>query len=149
MLRPRLPPRDARGLPVADPSEERIARAVVLVATVWFALAAGWELFGPLLFAPRPDLLLEPPPVVEAIQPSPLPTPVTPLPAAGPTVKPSAAAALRERGVPEPTASVTAETALATFRVAFERWVAEGETRSLAELQREALDALRAVATGR
>jgi hypothetical protein len=49
MLRPRLPPRDARGLPVADPSEERIARAVVLVATVWFALAAGWELFGPLL----------------------------------------------------------------------------------------------------
>lgn len=59
------------------------------------------------------------------------------------------AQALRDRGVPEPTASVTAETAMATFRVAFERWVAEGETRSLAELQREALDALRAVAAGR
>jgi 4-amino-4-deoxy-L-arabinose transferase-like glycosyltransferase len=37
------------GLPVALPFEERLARAVALVATLWFALAASWEAFGPLL----------------------------------------------------------------------------------------------------
>lgn len=54
-------------------------------------------------------------------------------------------AALRERGVPEPTASITAETAIAIFRNAFERWVAPGEQRELPQLIRESLDALRAV----
>jgi 4-amino-4-deoxy-L-arabinose transferase-like glycosyltransferase len=50
MLR-RLPdaPRDLDGLPIADPLEERIARRVALGATVWFALVACWELFGPIL----------------------------------------------------------------------------------------------------
>ena len=38
----------------------------------------------------------------------------------------STADALRRRGVAEPTASVTAETAIAVFKVAFERWVTEG-----------------------
>jgi 4-amino-4-deoxy-L-arabinose transferase-like glycosyltransferase len=47
--RPPEPPRGLDGLPVADPLEERAARAVAWVATVWFALAASWELFGPLL----------------------------------------------------------------------------------------------------
>ena len=56
----------------------------------------------------------------------------------------TAAAALRERGVEEPQASVLAETAVAVFRVAFERWVASD--RDLTELVRESLDALRAVA---
>jgi AcrR family transcriptional regulator len=58
------------------------------------------------------------------------------------------AAGLRERGVHEPEASLTAETAMAVFRVAFERWVAADEHRTLPDLLRESLDALRAVAGG-
>ena len=57
--------------------------------------------------------------------------------------------ALRERGVAEPTASVTAETAIAIFRTAFERWVAAPEEQDLAELIRESMEALRAVTTAR
>jgi AcrR family transcriptional regulator len=38
----------------------------------------------------------------------------------------STAGALRSRGVTEPAASLTAETAIAVFKVAFERWVAAG-----------------------
>jgi AcrR family transcriptional regulator len=53
---------------------------------------------------------------------------------------------LQERGVGEPAASLAAETAMAVFRVGFERWLADGETRSLPELLRESIDALRAVA---
>jgi hypothetical protein len=49
LLSPRRPPQDLDGLPLASPSEERAARIVTLVATVWFALAAAWEMFGPLL----------------------------------------------------------------------------------------------------
>ncbi|MBI4955009.1 MAG: glycosyltransferase family 39 protein [Myxococcales bacterium] len=37
------------GLPVAGRFEVRLARAIVVVASVWFGLAAAWELFGPLL----------------------------------------------------------------------------------------------------
>jgi len=56
-------------------------------------------------------------------------------------------AALRERGVEEPLASLTAETAIAVFKVAFERWVApEQPPGELTALIREALDELRAVA---
>ena len=59
------------------------------------------------------------------------------------------AGALRDRGVAEPAASVTAETAMALFRNAFERWVAEDGERELADVVRESLDTLRAVtATG-
>jgi AcrR family transcriptional regulator len=59
------------------------------------------------------------------------------------------AGALRERGVGEPEASVTAETAVAVFRVSFERWLGEDEERELAELIRESFDALRSVSTPR
>ena len=55
---------------------------------------------------------------------------------------------LRERGVPEPAASVTAETAIAVFRTAFERWVAMEDGRDLSAPIRESLDALRAVSAG-
>jgi AcrR family transcriptional regulator len=55
------------------------------------------------------------------------------------------AAALRERGVAEPAASVTAETAIAVFRTAFERWVTATDPRELTELISESLDTLRAV----
>src|SRR5438874_2051275 len=34
---------------VARLTEARVARGVAIAATTWFALAAGWELFGPLL----------------------------------------------------------------------------------------------------
>lgn len=51
-MRPRsrlLLPRGFDGLPIASAREERIARAVMLVAAAWFALAAAWEMFGPIL----------------------------------------------------------------------------------------------------
>jgi AcrR family transcriptional regulator len=56
---------------------------------------------------------------------------------------------LRKRGVDEPSASLTAEAAMAVFRVAFERWVAPADQRDLPELIRESLEALGAVAAGR
>ncbi|MBV9580580.1 MAG: hypothetical protein JO057_18515, partial [Chloroflexi bacterium] len=57
--------------------------------------------------------------------------------------------ALRERGVPEPAASLTAEAGMAAFRVAFERWTADDQATdvSLSQLIRESLDALRDVMT--
>lgn len=62
------------------------------------------------------------------------------------TLAAAVAGALRERGVAEPAASLTAEAAIAVFKVGFERWVAPGETRALDELLREGLDTLRSVA---
>ncbi len=47
--RPLSPPRGLDGLPLADALEERVARAVMIGATIWFMLAAAWEMFGPLL----------------------------------------------------------------------------------------------------
>ncbi|MFJ9930317.1 TetR/AcrR family transcriptional regulator [Streptomyces misionensis] len=55
---------------------------------------------------------------------------------------------LRRRGVPEPAASLTAETGVAVFKVAFERWIAPDEQRPLALLARDSLEQLKAVATG-
>src|SRR5262249_45374539 len=48
-VRPLEPERGLDGLPVAGALEERLARAIAIAATVWFALAASWELFGPVL----------------------------------------------------------------------------------------------------
>lgn len=58
------------------------------------------------------------------------------------------AAGLRERGVAEPTASMTADTAMAVFHNGFARWVAADEERALPELLEESIDALRAVVAG-
>ena len=56
------------------------------------------------------------------------------------------AGALRERGAPEPGASLAAEAALAAFRVGFERWSGgPGEDDGLTAEVRAALDELRAV----
>ncbi|MEV7499677.1 TetR family transcriptional regulator [Streptomyces sp. NPDC093018] len=55
---------------------------------------------------------------------------------------------LRGRGVPPSVAALTAETGVAVFKVAFERWITADETRPLARLARESLDELRAVALG-
>jgi AcrR family transcriptional regulator len=54
----------------------------------------------------------------------------------------AAAAALRDRGVPEPAATLTAETGIAVFRTSFARWLAEGARRQLHEVMRETLGEL-------
>ena len=59
------------------------------------------------------------------------------------------AAALRDRGVPEPAASLAAEAGIAVFRVAFERWTIEDCHPDLAELMQDSLAQLRAVTAGR
>jgi len=58
------------------------------------------------------------------------------------------AIALRQRGVKNPAASLTAEAGIAVFRVAFERWVYESNSRTLPQLIRESLDELKAVTAG-
>jgi AcrR family transcriptional regulator len=54
------------------------------------------------------------------------------------------AGTLRERGVAEPTATIAAETGIAVFRTAFERWVTATDGRDLPALIRESLEALQA-----
>ena len=56
--------------------------------------------------------------------------------------------ALRERGVGEPAASLTAEAGVAVFRVAFGRWISDPGQRDFSQLIRESLDALKAVTAG-
>jgi AcrR family transcriptional regulator len=59
------------------------------------------------------------------------------------------AGGLVRRGVDEPTASLAAQTGIAAFRVAFERWLADSGDRSLADTLRDSFDQLSAViATG-
>jgi len=55
------------------------------------------------------------------------------------------AEALRARGVGDPAASLTAEAAIAVFRVGFERWVDEANRQPLQQLIRESLDELRVI----
>ncbi|HWK29196.1 MAG TPA: helix-turn-helix domain-containing protein [Solirubrobacter sp.] len=62
------------------------------------------------------------------------------------TLASALAGALRRRGVPGPVASLAAETGIAVFKVAFERWVAAASEGSLAGLVRETADQLSAVA---
>jgi len=60
----------------------------------------------------------------------------------------SLAEGLRRRGVADPAAGLAAETAVALFRVAFERWVAAGERAGLAELVRDSLSELTQLTRG-
>jgi AcrR family transcriptional regulator len=55
---------------------------------------------------------------------------------------------LRARGVSEPAASLTAEAGIAVFKIAFERWVYEGNQREFGELIHESLAELKAVTAG-
>ena len=55
------------------------------------------------------------------------------------------AGALRERGVGDPAATLAAETGIAVFRVAFDRWVGDGNDRDLSALIRESLGELKAL----
>jgi AcrR family transcriptional regulator len=59
------------------------------------------------------------------------------------------AEALRRRGVEDIAASLTAETGIAVFKVAFERYVDEANQQDLPRLIRESLDELKAVTAGR
>lgn len=55
------------------------------------------------------------------------------------------AGALRERGGEDPAATLAAETGLAVFRVAFDRWVGDGDDRDLPALIHESLGTLKAL----
>jgi len=55
------------------------------------------------------------------------------------------AGALRERGVPEPAASLAAEAGMAVFRIAFERWVSDAGQPDLPRIIRESLHQMQAV----
>jgi len=56
--------------------------------------------------------------------------------------------ALRERGVGEPSASLSAEAGIAAFKVGFGRWIEPTNTLGLGELIAESLDQLRLVTAG-
>jgi AcrR family transcriptional regulator len=58
------------------------------------------------------------------------------------------AGALRRRGVAEPPASLAAEAGIAAFKIAFERWVGDAKRAKLRHHVREAMDELKAVASG-
>jgi AcrR family transcriptional regulator len=57
------------------------------------------------------------------------------------------AGALRDRGIPEPTASLAAETGIAVYRVAFARWISE-PGRNLPAILRESMEELRGALLG-
>ena len=57
--------------------------------------------------------------------------------------------ALRQRGVGDPAASLTAEAGIAVFKIAFERWVAAPDGPDLTRVMRAALDELKSVTAGK
>jgi len=59
------------------------------------------------------------------------------------------AGALRDRGVPEPAASLAAETGVAVFKVAFARWVGEPGQPDFTAILRESMGELREVVSDR
>ncbi len=59
------------------------------------------------------------------------------------------AGALRDRGIPEPAASLAAETGVAVFKVAFARWIGEAGQPGLRAILRESMTELEDVVTGR
>jgi AcrR family transcriptional regulator len=59
------------------------------------------------------------------------------------------AGALRDRGIPEPSASLAAETGVAVFKVAFARWISEPGQPDLPTMIRESMENLKGVLTDR
>ena len=57
--------------------------------------------------------------------------------------------ALRARGVPDLTARLTAETGMAVFKVAFERWIGSVGEAELTDVLAESLDELKSLSGGR
>jgi AcrR family transcriptional regulator len=62
------------------------------------------------------------------------------------TLATAMAATLRERGVEEPAASLSAEAGIAVFKVAFERWIEDPAHQDLSALLHASFDELRSVA---
>jgi AcrR family transcriptional regulator len=60
------------------------------------------------------------------------------------TLATALAGALRQRGVPDPVATLAAEAGIAAFKVAFERWVDDASGEPLAHHVRASVDALKA-----
>jgi len=58
------------------------------------------------------------------------------------------AGALRDRGVAEPGASLTAEAGIAVFRISFERWVEDPGRGNLEQIMRDSFVELEAAVTG-
>ena len=59
------------------------------------------------------------------------------------------AGALRARGIPDPAASLAAETGVAVFKIAFTRWVSESAQSDLPGIFRDSMAALRGVLADR
>ena len=55
---------------------------------------------------------------------------------------------LRRRGVSEPAATLSADAGVAVLKVAFERWIEEGNELSLADLVIDSIAELKVVAAG-
>ena len=49
----------------------------------------------------------------------------------------SLAKALRDRGIPDPTAILAAQSGVTVFRVAFSQWIADGNERSMVDIERD------------
>lgn len=58
------------------------------------------------------------------------------------------AEALRNRGVPEPTASLASDVGAIAFKTAFARWVSDPDKHDLSRLIRESLDQLKSITAG-
>jgi AcrR family transcriptional regulator len=59
------------------------------------------------------------------------------------------AGTLRQRGVKDPAASLTAEAGIAVFKISFERWASDTSQADLPQLIRESLGELKAVTAGK
>jgi AcrR family transcriptional regulator len=64
------------------------------------------------------------------------------------TLASTLAAALRERGIADPAASLAAEAGIAVFRVAFDRWIDDPTDKDLPHFIRDSLGELKAVTAG-
>jgi AcrR family transcriptional regulator len=64
------------------------------------------------------------------------------------TLSAALAETLRQRGVADPAASLTAEAGVAVFKIAFGRWISDTGQQDLAQHIRESLDELKAVTAG-
>ncbi|MEZ0164517.1 TetR/AcrR family transcriptional regulator [Kineococcus sp. LSe6-4] len=59
------------------------------------------------------------------------------------TIAQALARSLRERGVPEPAATLLGRSTVTVFQVAFDRWISEGEDRPVLDLLQDTLSQLR------
>jgi AcrR family transcriptional regulator len=125
-----------------DVFQDRVVSAVAAApasATPLEAMAAGLEAAGTMLqtragLAPQRQVIIDAHPELmerELIKLAKVGT--------------AAAAALRERGVAEADATLTADAGIAVLRIAFARWLDEGVARPLPEVMRETLGELAAL----